>query len=67
MPNSVATKALPTTTMQLRSITPIIIYKFILFTTFKEQLTFITILQNLPNATPFKAVALSCGLGNTLQ
>jgi len=39
--------------------TPIIIYKFILFTTLKEQLTLTTQIFNYTKAATFKAVALS--------
>ena len=39
-----------------------VIYKSILFTNFKKQLTFVTQLFNYTNAATFKAVALSCGL-----
>jgi hypothetical protein len=42
--------------------TPIIIYKFVLFTKLKEQFTFTTNANNLKNATTLKAVALICGL-----
>lgn len=41
---------------------PIIIYKYILFTTFKEQLTFTTQLYNSNNAATFKADGLKNGL-----
>jgi len=56
--NGVVFKPPPNTAMLLKKRTPIIIYKFVLFTTLKEQLTFRTQLYNRANAALFKAVGL---------
>jgi hypothetical protein len=48
-------------------LTPIIIYKLILFTTLKEQHTFTTLLYNNTNAAMFKAGGLKNWLGFLLS
>jgi hypothetical protein len=48
----------PTLQCSFEKLLPIIIYKFILFTTLKEQLTFTTLLYYQTNTATFKAVGL---------